>query len=80
MGIIYIDGYKPRSNYQRSALPAAATAYLKQNPVLQLFFAADCKAQPGVSSVEDFLSALAAWSAKEVRKTPAVSEPGDRTQ
>jgi len=57
MGIPYIDGYKPRFNYQRSLLPAAVADYLKSNPELQQLFASDSEAAPPIPSVEDFLSA-----------------------
>lgn len=57
MGIPYIDGYKPRSNYQRSILPTAVSAHLKSNPELYDLFEADSVATPNTPSVEDFLSA-----------------------
>lgn len=58
MGIPYIDGYKPRFNYQRTLLPAAVTDYLKSNPDLQQLFAADSDVVPKVPGVEDFLLAM----------------------
>ena len=75
MGIPYIDGYKPRFNYQRSVLPAAVADYLKYNPELQQLFAADSDAAPEIPSVEDFLSAWEAPPAPEDRKSPAIAEP-----
>lgn len=75
MGIPYIDGYKPRSNYQRSILPAAVADYLQHNPELQQLFAVDSDAAPVVPSVEDFISAWEAPPAPENRKVPAVVEP-----
>ena len=75
MGIPYIDGYKPRFNYQRSLLPAVVADYLKANPELQHLFAADSELMPAISSVEDFLSAWEEPPALEDRKTPTISEP-----
>ena len=38
MGIPYIDGYKPRFNYQRSLLPEVIVEYLKHHPeIIELF-------------------------------------------
>ena len=74
MGIPYIDGYKPRFNYQRSVLPAAVADYLQHNPELQQIFAADSEVAPAVPSVEDFLSAWEAPPVPEERKVPVVSE------
>lgn len=74
MGIPYIDGYKPRFNYQRSLLPAAVADYLKANPELQKLFAADSEAAPTIPSVDDFLSAWEEPPAPEDRKAPSISE------
>lgn len=74
MGIPYIDGYKPRFNYQRSLLPAAISNYLRANPELQQIFAADSEAPPVVPSVEDFLLAWEEPPASEGRKPPSISE------
>jgi len=75
MGIPYIDGYKPRFNYQRSLLPAAVADYLKSNPELQHLFAEDSEATPAIPSVKDFLSAWEEPPAPEDRKAPAVAVP-----
>ena len=75
MGIPYIDGYKPRFNYQRSLLPAVVADYLKSNPELQHMFAADSEVTPAIPSVEDFLSAWEEPPALEDRKPPTISEP-----
>ncbi|WP_394672575.1 DUF3883 domain-containing protein [Limnobacter sp.] len=75
MGIPYIDGYKPRSNYQRSLLPAVVADYLKANPELQRLFAADSEVTPAIPSVEDFLAAWDEPPKPEDRKTPTISEP-----
>lgn len=74
MGIPYIDGYKPRFNYQRSLLPAAVADYLKNNPEIQQLFASDSEAAPTVPAVEDFLAALEDPPTTEDRKTPTVAE------
>jgi hypothetical protein len=74
MGIPYIDGYKPRSNYQRSLLPAAVTDYLKNNLEIQTLFRVDSEATPAIPTVQDFLSAWEAPPAPEDRKSPAVEE------
>ena len=74
MGIPYIDGYKPRFNYQRSLLPDAVADYLKNNPQFQQLFASDSEAAPHVPTVEDF---LAAWEEPPVpadRKISVVAE------
>lgn len=75
MGIPYIDGYKPRFNYQRSLLPAAITDFLKENPQFQDLFAADSEAAPKIPTVEDFLSAWEAPPSSEERRPPSVAEP-----
>lgn len=75
MGIPYIDGYKPRFNYQRSLLPAAVTDFLKDNPQFQELFAADSEVVPTIPTVEDFLSAWEAPPTPEDCKAPAVAEP-----
>lgn len=75
MGIPYIDGYKPRFNYQRSLLPAAVADFLKSHPQLQQLFARDAEVAPQIPGVEDFLSAWEAPPTPEDRKVPAVAEP-----
>lgn len=75
MGIPYIDGYKPRFNYQRSLLPNAVTNYLKANPDFQLLFEKDSILTPSVPTVEDFLAALEEPPSPEKKKVLNVSEP-----
>ncbi len=75
MGIPYIGGYKPRSNYQRSMLPAAISACLSGHPELQAFFRKDSAEVPSVPSVEDFPAAMEAPPASDARKAPSVAEP-----
>lgn len=71
MGIQWIDGYKPRSNYQRTMLPAAVTDYLRSNPELQALFKVDAEKVPTVPSVEDFLVVMER-PPKTVSKNPQV--------
>lgn len=75
MGIPYIDGYKPRFNYQRSLLPTAVADYLKSNPQIQQLFAADSEAVPQIPTVEDFLSAWEVPPVPDDRKAPDAAEP-----
>jgi len=76
MGIPYIDGYKPRFNYQRSLLPLAITYYLERNPGIQLLFERDSDVIPSVvPTVEDFLTALEQPPAPIERKERAIAEP-----
>lgn len=74
MGIPYIDGYKPRFNYQRSLLPAAVEQYLKNNPQLQQLFAADSEATPEIPTVKDFLAAWEAPPTPDDRRAPAAEQ------
>lgn len=74
MGIPYIDGYKPRFNYQRSLLPAVVADFLKHNPEFQRLFAVDSAAAPQIPAVEDFLAAWEAPPEPEGRRGPAVAE------
>ncbi|AUZ85223.1 DUF3883 domain-containing protein [Methylophaga nitratireducenticrescens] len=75
MGIPYIDGYKPRFNYQRSLLPLAITDYLEKNPEIQLLFEKDSVFIPAVPKVEDFLAALEQPPAPIDRKESSIAEP-----
>ncbi|MFZ5492593.1 MAG: DUF3883 domain-containing protein [Pseudomonadota bacterium] len=74
MGIPYIDGYKPRFNYQRSVLPAAITDFLKRNSQFEQLFAADSEALPQIPDIEDFLSAWDAPPAPDDRQAPALAD------
>lgn len=58
MGIPYIDGYKPRSNYQRSLLPATVSDYLRNHPEMQVLFKADSDVTPEIPTVGDFLLSM----------------------
>ncbi len=75
MGIPYIDGYKPRFNYQRSLLPAAVADFLQNNPQFQNLFAEDSEAVPQVPAVEDLLSAWEAPPTPDDHQVPVVGEP-----
>ncbi|VEN75053.1 conserved hypothetical protein [Candidatus Desulfarcum epimagneticum] len=74
MGVPYIDGYKPRSNYQRALLPDAVSDYLKNHPEVQALFQADSEAAPEIPTVSDFLTAMEAPPSREKRRSPVVAE------
>jgi hypothetical protein len=74
MGIQWIDGYKPRSNYQRRLLPEAVEDYLRNNPELQTLFKADAEKVPSIPSVEDFLVVMEEPPKQESNKSPMVEE------
>lgn len=75
MGIPYIEGYKPRSNYQRSLLPAAIADHLHKHPHLLKVFAADSEAAAPIPTVEDLLSSWEEPPDPEPEQTRRVSEP-----
>ena len=75
MGIPYIDGYKPRFNYQRSLLPAAVADYLKSHPDIQELFKANSEAAPSVPTVSDFLVAMEYPPTVEERATLTTAVP-----
>ena len=74
-GIPYIDGYKPRFNYQRSLLPAAVADYLKSHPDIQELFKANSEAAPSVPTVSDFLVAMEYPPTVEERATLTTAVP-----
>ncbi|MEA3332267.1 MAG: DUF3883 domain-containing protein [Pseudomonadota bacterium] len=74
MGIPYIDGYKPRFNYQRSLLPEVVSGYLRNNPKIQRLFQQDSEIIPIVPSVDDFLAAMELPPVPEKRKLPNIAE------
>lgn len=74
MGIPYINGYKPRYNYQRTLLPDVITDFLTGHPEFQALFQADVEQVPPIPSVEDFLSALEAPPMSDEKKSPSVRE------
>lgn len=75
MGVPYIDGYKPRYNYQQSLLPDAEADYLRAHPEIQALFEADSLATPSVPTVDDILAVLELPPEPEQRNVPAVAEP-----
>lgn len=75
MGVPYIDGYKPRFNYQRSLLPTVVADYLRGNPELLGIIEADSVATPSVPTVEDLLAAFEEPPVPDGLKGPAVAEP-----
>lgn len=81
MGIPYIDGYKPRANYQRTLLPAAVSEYLKNHDDIQALFEADSVAVPSVPTVSDFLAAMEAppselgQQAETIAEAPSIYNP-----
>ena len=74
MGMPYINGYKPRANYQRKILPDVISDYLVNNPAIQTLFQNDSDKVPAVPSVADFLAVMEEppeqWS-----KEPPVTSP-----
>lgn len=75
MGVPYINGYKPRFNYQRTLLPAAVQSYLSANPDLQKVFYADALVVPEIPSVANILTALENPPQPEPEKVRSVREP-----
>lgn len=74
MGIPYIDGYKPRSNYQRTLLPTAVSQFLRENTELQDLFKADAEVVPPVPTVTDFLAAMEAPPSETNHPSGGISE------
>lgn len=74
MGIPYIDGYKPRYNYQRSLLPDVVSNYLGNNPEIQTLFQDNSEIIPIVPTVNDFLATMELPPIPEKRKGSNVSE------
>lgn len=74
LGVPYIDGYKPRANYQRSVLPSAVQQYLGSHPELLDLFEADCQQVPAIPSVADFLAALESPPETERERASATAE------
>ena len=54
MGIPYIDGYKPRSNYQQD-LASGVKDYLEKNPEIQRLLSSETAKVPAAPSIEDWL-------------------------
>lgn len=81
MGIPYIDGYKPRSNYQRSLLPTVVSNYLTHHLDLQVLFKNDAEALSATPSIDDLLAAMTSPPEPEESKdsiasaTPGICNP-----
>lgn len=58
MGLPYIGGYKPRSNYQRQLLPEVINEFLAANKDIYLLFQSDVDAAPEIPSTENILDNL----------------------
>lgn len=76
MGVPYIDGYKPRSNYQRSLLPAAVADYLRNHQEFQELLLKDSMETFSVPTVEDILTAWEEPLVPEKREARSIAEPG----
>ncbi|MBI5187434.1 MAG: DUF3883 domain-containing protein [Nitrospinae bacterium] len=74
MGIPYIDGYKPRSNYQRTLLPAAVSDFLANHPEFHALFQEDSEVAPSIPSVADFLAAMEAPPRPENKGSSTIAE------
>lgn len=69
MGMPYIDGYKPRFNYQRSMLPHAVFEYISNHSDLSDLFERDAEFVPTIPSVDDILQVME--SPPEIGETKA---------
>lgn len=80
LGMPYIDGYKPRINYQKALLPVVIKDYIERNPDILELFKKDSELVPVIPSVSDFLSLLesppvAEKKATKIAETRAVYIP-----
>lgn len=77
MGMPYIEGYKPRVNYQRSLIPAVSS-YLSDHPdILELFREDSEISSIVVPSVDDLLSVMETAPMANATRSPRVAEaPG----
>ena len=81
LGMPYINGYKPKRNYQKNILPDAVLDYLVSNPDVQELMAQDVEVIPETLSVESILDALESppvIEAFEVRDEPPLYRPVKR--
>jgi hypothetical protein len=74
MGIPYIDGYKPRFNFQRTLLPSVIQTFLSDHPEFQEIFHRDSEVTPSVPTVEDFLTAMEQPPVPETEKRHGFNE------
>lgn len=75
MGIPYIDGYKPRFNYERSILPAMIGDFLSRHPELQTLLRKDSEAIPPIPSVPNILATLETPPKRDNEGHPGVTGP-----
>lgn len=79
MGMPYIDGYKPRRNYQKAVLPESIREYLASHPDIVDLVEQDSVAHAAVPTVDDILGSLEAppksESAESVREMPRIVSP-----
>ena len=78
MGVPYISGYKPRSNYQRKLLPLVVANYLRKNPDIQALIQTDSVYTPTVPTVEDILSTMEDPPVHETRNSRVIAETVSR--
>lgn len=74
MGVPYIDGYKPRYNYQRTLLPSVVADFLTNNTEFQSLFQTDIEVVPSIPTVGDILAAMEAPPKREEKEATAVTE------
>jgi len=74
MGMPYIDGYKPRYNYQRPLLPSVIFDYISRNEELYSLFEQDADLVPSIPSVENLLGILESAPDTQEVKSHAVAE------
>jgi len=75
MGMPYIDGYKPRFNYQRTLLPEAVADYLERHPEVHALFASDAQVATPTPTVEDFLATFESPPTPDPNRPTGVAEP-----
>lgn len=75
LGMPYIQGYKPRSNYQHLLLDMV-TEYVAAHPELRDLFRADADSVPPVPTVEDFLAVMVDPPQPERHAEHSIAEPG----
>jgi hypothetical protein len=74
MGIPYIEGYKPRSNFQRNLLPSVIQEFLSDHPKFLEIFERDSEVSPSVPTVGDFLTAMEQSPVPETEKRRGFNE------
>jgi len=74
MGIPYIDGYKPRFNYQRSMLPYAVSDYISKHDELHDLFSRDSNFVPAFPTVQNILDSLEKPPEPNAKEENSISE------